>query len=402
MVVAATERVAAAGVGELADVVDRLVLDADGDDLRAAFGARDRLEVRLALAVAAFDAAARYEDDGDLTATRWLVHHAGLDPASATRVVRTGRRLRAWPITADAARDGRLSGGHVAVIVANVGRHVDRFADHEAELVPLLEPLTVDQTQRVLAQWRLKADALDDGPEPGERPDTVHLSATLDGRGALAGSLGSDLHALVAAALRVADSGDRSVPAAERRADALGEVCRFFLDHQQTRRGGRHRAHLNVVFTYQDLLAGLGGTYGDTGGVVSPAELGVLCCDSVLHRLVVDRDGAIVDYGRATRAWPVDLYNAISVRDQGCRWPGCDRPANWCDVHHVVAWHHGGATSLDNGTMLCRRHHRRLHSAGWRAKLLPDATLELTAPDGTVTSSEPRGPAPGRLWPDGG
>jgi len=384
-------------------VVDRLVLGADGADLAAVLAVRDRLDARIAEAVGGFDAAARYEDDGDLTTRTWLGHHARVDPASAGRLVGTARRLRAWPVTAEAARAGRLSGGQVAVVVAGVGRHVDRFAEHEAELVPLLEPLTVEQTRRVLAEWRARADALDDGPDPGERPDTVHLSATLEDRGALKGSLGSDLHALVAAALRVADCGDLSVPAAERRADALGQVCRFFLDHQQTRRGGRHRPHLNVVFRYEDLVAGLGGTYTDTGGPVSAAELGVLCCDSVLHRLVVDAGGAILDYGRATRAWPVDLYNAVAARDQGCRWPGCERPPAWCDVHHVRGWHHGGETSLDNGAMLCRRHHRRLHGrAGWRAKLVPRGTLEGTAPDGTTTASEPRGPAPGRLWPDGG
>jgi hypothetical protein len=291
----------------------------------------------------------------------------------------------------------------VQVIVANVGRHVDRFAEHEGELVPLLEPLTVEQTTRVMQDWRTKADTLDDGPEPADRPDTLHLSPTLDGRGALKGDLGSDLHALVAAALRVADSGDLGESPAERRADALGTVCQFFLDHQQSRRGGRHRPHLNIVFTYADLLDGLGGRDLDTGVPVSPAELGVLCCDGVLHRLLVDRDGAILDYGRATRVWPVDLYNAIAARDQGCRWPGCDRPASWCEVHHLWEWERGGPTSLDNGAMLCRRHHRRLHGrAGWSAKLLPDATLEVTAPDGTVASSEPRGPAPTRLWPGGG
>src|SRR5436190_1460382 len=73
-------------------------------------------------------------------------------------------------------------------------------------------------------------------------------------------------------------------------------------------------------------------------------------------------DSADLDYGRQTREWAPDLYNAIVLRDQGCRYPGCDRPATWCDVHHIQEWDaHHGPTSIDNGVMLCRHHHRRLH-----------------------------------------
>ena len=34
---------------------------------------------------------------------------------------------------------------------------------------------------------------------------------------------------------------------AERRADALDDIVRFFLDHQREMVGGRHRPHVNVV-----------------------------------------------------------------------------------------------------------------------------------------------------------
>ena len=83
-----------------------------------------------------------------------------------------------------------------------------------------------------MEDWRAKADALDD-EKPIERDNEVHLSGTIDGRGELRGSVDSDLHALLEAGLRAADSGDRERSLAARRAEALAMVFQHFLDHQQ-------------------------------------------------------------------------------------------------------------------------------------------------------------------------
>jgi hypothetical protein len=81
---------------------------------------------------------------------------------------------------------------------------------------------------------------------------------------------------------------------------------------------------------------------------------------------------------------------ALVIRDRHCRFPGCDRPPDWTEAHHVRWITHGGATALDNLVLVCTRHHHLLHTPGWHAKLLPDATLEVTDPDGrTHTSSTP-------------
>ena len=95
----------------------------------------------------------------------------------------------------------------------------------------------------------------------------------------------------------------------------------------------------------------------------------------------------------STRTAPCNLYNALVARDLHCRWPGCDRPASWCDAHHIHWYEHGGPTAIDNLVLLCRRHHRKLHQhPDWRAKLLPDGTLEITHPNGYVETSVPWGP----------
>jgi hypothetical protein len=97
----------------------------------------------------------------------------------------------------------------------------------------------------------------------------------------------------------------------------------------------------------------------------------------------------------STRTVPVNLWNALVVRDEGCRWPGCDRPPGWCEAHHVQWFSAGGATRIDNLVMLCSRHHHRLHQPGWDAKLTPDGAFRVTHPDGTTRTTHP----PGALTP---
>ena len=42
------------------------------------------------------------------------------------------------------------------------------------------------------------------------------------------------------------------------------------------------------------------------------------------------------------------IRKALHARDRGCRWPGCTAPAAWTEVHHLLAWYHGGLTNVDN------------------------------------------------------
>jgi hypothetical protein len=47
---------------------------------------------------------------------------------------------------------------------------------------------------------------------------------------------------------------------------------------------------------------------------------------------------------------------------------------------------------VGNLVLLCRRHHRRLHAAGYEAKLLPDGVFEVTYPDGHTETTVAPGP----------
>ena len=83
---------------------------------------------------------------------------------------------------------------------------------------------------------------------------------------------------------------------------------------------------------------------------------------------------------------PVHLRRAVRLRDQHCRFPGCDTPPAGCDVHHITHRTNGGRHALTNLTLLCRFHHLvAIHRWGWQFTLHPDGTTTATSPDRTKT-----------------
>ena len=123
---------------------------------------------------------------------------------------------------------------------------------------------------------------------------------------------------------------------------------------------------------------------------LSSATVQRLACDCSVTRVLLDQDSLVIDVGRAKPKLHGSLRKALNLRDRHCRWPGCERPASYCDGHHLVHWAHGGPTDLDNLVLLCKRHHRMVHEGGWRLIKTDDGPIVVIAP--TITFGLPRGP----------
>jgi hypothetical protein len=378
----------------LAEAIDELDLPVEGSVLVEVFALADRLNAKVLGSVADHDEAEMWRSDGATSMTAWLRYHARRSGRDAANCTKTARRLRQLPVTAAAYDDGALSGGQMQAIVANItDRTAGLFAEHEPGIVPTLIRLSVRDTADAMQLWARRAEALlgDDHDEtPPHR--SLHLSRTLDGRRETRGSFDPEGGSVVETALRLAQTqdvdGEPPRNAAHRRADALVDVCRWFLDHQSHRRGGRHRPHLNVISTLADLESRGQARLVD-GTILDSATIRRLFCDAEVHRVFVAGRSSILDYGTTTRTVPANLFNALVIRDMHCRFPGCDRPPEWCEAHHVRWVTDGGPTVLDNLVLECSRHHHLLHTSGWQAKLLPDSTLAVTTPDGRVLESKP-------------
>jgi hypothetical protein len=122
-------------------------------------------------------------------------------------------------------------------------------------------------------------------------------------------------------------------------------------------------------------------------------------CDPAITFLTTDEDGCPLNLGRTVRFATDDQRTVAKARDGGCTFPGCDRPGNWCDCHHVNPYGHGGPSDIANFACLCRFHHGVTHRNGWRMFATDDQWFWWQTPHGDTIWSQRHqqqhpGPAP--------
>ena len=149
--------------------------------------------------------------------------------------------------------------------------------------------------------------------------------------------------------------------AATRRADALLEIIgRGVAAPEGVTRSPR--ATLVITMSLEALMDALRGVgMLDTDAALSPSAVRRLACEAGIVPMVLGAESEVLDLGYTRRLFTPAQRRALAARDQGCSYPGCTVPPMWCEAHHVTHWLHGGPTDLDNGALLCGRHHTVVH-----------------------------------------
>ncbi|WP_382308101.1 DUF222 domain-containing protein [Herbiconiux sp. UC225_62] len=130
-------------------------------------------------------------------------------------------------------------------------------------------------------------------------------------------------------------------------------------------------------------------TSGTTGTSVTPTTDGAP---------VGGHPDARVGGGRDRYSAPPELRLVLAAIDQTCRFPGCSRRANRCELDHTRDWAHHGTTTPDNLTYLCSRHHHLKHETRWTVHPHPNRPRHLNwqSPHGrNYTTAPPPAPADG-------
>lgn len=276
--------------------------------------------------------------------------------------------------------------------------------DNEAELLEFARAGTASHVERVVRAWR-RIDRDLEREREAARHASRHLEAYTDAdgmvvvRARLDPEAGAAFLRAIEAASDVLYDEERErakaatdgVPAAQRRADAMGRVAEAALAGGLDKGTGGDRYQVVVHVDAGVLADGDAAGQSVLEGTNVPAGTSRrIACDASKVVMTHDSEGRILDVGRRTRIVPPAIRRALTHRDQGCRFPGCG--LKFCDAHHVRHWSEGGETKIGNLVLLCRRHHRCVHEEGYRVTARPDGTFQFVRPDGRVLSDAPAPP----------
>jgi hypothetical protein len=152
-------------------------------------------------------------------------------------------------------------------------------------------------------------------------------------------------------------------------ADGFVDLLRLGVAAEPGRIVGTKKPAVRVLTTVTPDRTGAGTAFGrieDHADPVSAQTVGQFVCESGILPIRFDDDGQCLNVGREQRLFTAVQRVALAARDGGCRFPGCERPASWCEAHHIDRHTDGGRTDVKDGILLCRHHHMLIHNNGWR------------------------------------
>jgi hypothetical protein len=380
------------------------------DRLRGVVGVHERSEVELIRTVAGWDRRTAWAEEGAVTAVSWLKHDLNMSPGQAGGLVHLARLYDEHRPVRDGLDGGQLSVAAARLLLkASRGRQ-EMFARCVEGLTDLACELPYVMFADVIGNW---IELLDER-EPHDDSDR-HLSVSEVGDQSVTEIVGSpDDGRIIRAALEALDSpdpedcpeGPRTRP--QRWYDLTIDIFRRALADKlgddPTAMGGvdiivdpKTAAELTSEDepSLDEQLAPYVNADAEAlderrlehpdGAKATKLFAKLLLCSGFIRRIILDTEtGAVLDVGRAQRRFTKRQWRALVVRDGGCVFPGCDRKPKWTDAHHLEFWvEHDGPTDIENGCLLCRRHHTLIHHRGWRLERdKRTGIFTATAPDG--------------------
>jgi hypothetical protein len=344
------------------------------------------------------DRTGEFAADGSASMVAYVRGISGERSGWASRRVNLGRSLAdRLPETAAAWGRGTLGLEHASVI-AQLTVKLDDELTGEIEAILAVAAEHCNPTELNSLGEAIKAhaapEAADDDAEAKRAAQTLSLSQTMDGRWRLDGWLDSEAGAFVAAAIaaftrKTALSAEGGLdPIGLRRAEALVRIAKMATAHAESCNGESSGRHTVVITIPLDALTSGLGTAAllPGGGTITASAARRLACDANIIPVVLNADSEIVDYGRSRRLVSPGQHRFLSLRDGGCLFPACDRPAADCNAHHRRLWtRDNGDTDTENLDLFCVFHHHLVHEGGWTYTVIDHEILHFHPPGGGPT-----------------
>ena len=336
----------------------------------------DRAEVGFAIVAGKLPDACRAEEYFHLGPVDGLRYYCHMASGAAAASVAVGENLQRVPQSRAALEQGSIGFAHLNLLARTAEFIGDGF--REQQLLRKAEENAVTPFGRICAHARHAGDPAQFTQEERERHAGRTLELTTrseDGmmfmRGWFDAEGGAYIRTAVEGLSQPLPNDDRLV--GQRRADALVEIARVALDEGRLPERGGVRPHVQVTTTLDTLLGRSGAPAAELegSGPISREMLLRIAGDCSIRRLILDEESMLIDVGRERRLFRGGSRIAIEHRDRGCVWPGCTRPARFCQADHEKDWVLGSDSNVDNGRLLCRLHHR-MKSDGWTVTKVKD------------------------------
>lgn len=397
-------------------------LEALGDEITELSAHLDAGTFQLLELIGRFDEHGGWHGTGIHSCAHWLNWRCGMNLGAARERVRTARALPGLPQISAAFREGRISYSKVrAMTRVATAKNEDTLlnvalcgtASHVEKQVRLYRrhqrSEALEKENQRFIQRELTWYVDDDGSWVFKGRFTPEQGALINA------ALQSAMEALfqeqknvpdcVSADLCMAAFRSRStglcesdhldapkkpvpVPVASRRADAMERLAVSFLNGREKAGCSGDQYLVNIHTDIETLKAHGKGTESEVedpgrndSGHVSAETSRRLSCDCSIVHWHERENGEPLNVGRKTRSIPPAIRRALNRRDGGCRFPGCSC-THFVDAHHVMHWADGGATSMANLVLLCRRHHRLVHEEGFGLKTDHKGTFTFSLPNG--------------------
>lgn len=342
----------------------------------------NRDEARAAELLGQVTKTGAFRRDGYSSPTSLLKHRYSWTGSTATQLVARANNLRRTPEVATAYEVGDISSAQVDLLLSASASAPEAFESNEERLVEMAmgTPL-VAQFRKALDYW-VKEVAKDS--QEAQRADVRSTRALRVRR---------DLEMIHVSGWYDIESGEQiladlvsGTPRRRRRPIDTDAACRPSARHHQRKPEPPQPRGPCRVRRDAPCPAGISET--QRGNFLTGSEIDRIACEAAVNRVVFDPESYPLDVGRTKRLVTKGQRLALDARDLGCGFPGCDRPAKWCDAHHLIHWKDGGPTILMNLVLLCRHHHNLIHDHGWTIKGEP-GDLKFYRPDGTLLGEKP-------------
>jgi hypothetical protein len=103
-----------------------------------------------------------------------------------------------------------------------------------------------------------------------------------------------------------------------------------------------------------------------------------------IRRAVLGADHLPINLGRKVRVFTGPARDAAKLLALHCDHPGCDLPADMCEIDHSTEWSADGRTDQDNAGVECGGHNRDKHRKRWRTRRDIHGRTHTIRADGTI------------------